>query len=95
MQENGCLVHPEEKVKKRNETVKILSKGAPRKSNMQFFFGEGPPPNSGHGEGGNFLEDGQITNRASQPGGEARTSEAGKYPAAQPGQNYVPPQSLQ
>ena len=37
MQENACLVHPEEKVKKRNETVKILSKGAPRKPNMQFF----------------------------------------------------------
>jgi len=27
----------EEKVKKRNETLKILSKVAPRKSNMQFF----------------------------------------------------------
>lgn len=28
----------EEKVKKRNETVKVLSKAAPRKSNMQFFW---------------------------------------------------------
>ena len=27
----------EEKVKKRNETVKILSKAVSRKSNMQFF----------------------------------------------------------
>ena len=41
------------------------------------FFGEGPPPNSGQGEGVNFLEDGRITNQASQPEGEAHISEAG------------------
>lgn len=43
----------EEKVKKRNETVKILSKAAPRKANMQFFQ-RGTSSQFKPGRGGQF-----------------------------------------
>jgi len=65
----------EEKVKKRNETVKILRR-SPGSQTCSFFVEE-PPPNPGQGEGVNFLDDGQITNQASQPEGGAHISEVG------------------
>ena len=89
----------EEKVKKRNETVKILSKAAPRKSNMQFFR-RGTSSQFRPGRGGQFP--GRWSNH--HPGFPTRGRSSyfrgrgrgrGKFPVAQPGQNYVPPQSFQ
>ena len=74
----------EEKVKKRNETVKILSKAAPRKANMQFFQ-RGTSSQFKPGRGGQFPGRWQITNQASQPEGEAHTSEAGAGAGGIPG----------
>ena len=42
-----------------------MERAAPRESNNQFFFEEGPLPNSGQAEGVNVLEDDQITFQAS------------------------------
>ena len=89
----------EEKVKKRNETVKILSKAAPRKSNMQFFQ-RGTSSQFRPGQGGQVP--GRWSNHQSGFPTRGRSSHfrgrggsRGKSPAAQPGQNYVPPQSFQ
>jgi len=88
----------EEKVTKRNEMVKILSKATPRKSNMQFFR-RGTSSQFRPGRGGQFP--GRWSNhhpgfptrgRSSYIRGWGRSR--GKSPAAQPGQNYVPPQSF-
>lgn len=68
----------EEKVKKRNETVKILSKAAPKKPNMQFFRRQRDLlPIQARAMGVSFLENGPITYQASQPEGEAHISGAG------------------
>ena len=89
----------EEKVKKRNETVKILSKAAPKKPNMQFFR-RGTSSQFGPGRGGKFpgkwsnhLPSFPTRGRSSYFRGRGRSR--GRFPAAQPGQNYVSPQSSQ
>lgn len=66
----------EEKVKKRNETVKILSQAAPKKFNMQFFR-RGISSHFRPGRGVSFVENGQTSCQASQPEGEAHISGAG------------------
>ena len=74
----------EKKVKKRNETVKILSKAAPKKSNLQFFR-RGSSSQFRSGRGGKFPGNGPITYQASQPEGEAHISElcsTPKFPVA-------------
>lgn len=89
----------EEKVKKWNETVKILSKAAPKKPNMQFFR-RGTSSQFRPGRGGQFpgkwshhLPSFPTRGRSSYFRDRGRSR--GRFSAAQPGQNYVPPQSSQ
>ena len=88
-----------EKVKKWNETVKILSKAAPRKSNTQFFR-RGTSSQFRQGRGGQFP--GRWSTHQSGFPARGRSSyfrgrgrSRGKSPDAQPNQNYVAPQSFQ
>ena len=77
MQEKTCLVPPLKKRWRKGMKQWRSFLRRPPGSQTCSFFGEGPPPNWGQGEGVKFLEDGQITHQASQPEGEAHISGAG------------------
>lgn len=89
----------EEKVKKRNETVKILLEAAHGKSTMHFFSERDLLPIQARSRG--QFPDRRLNHHPGFPtrgrssyfrgGGWSR----GKSPAAQLGQNYVSPQSFQ
>ena len=92
----------EEKVKKRNETVKILSSATPRKSNMQFFRRATSTQFRPAGLGGQFrgrwsnqLPSFPSRGRSSYFRGRGRGRGRGKFPAAQPSQNSIPYQNSQ
>ena len=67
----------EEKVKKRNETVKILSKVAAKKSNMQFFWRRDLLPIQARARGSISWKMVKLPTRLPKQEGEAHISEAG------------------
>ena len=85
----------EEKVKKRNEMVKIFSKVTPRKSNMQFFSERDLLPIQVRARGSiswkMYKSPTMLPIRGRSSYFRGRGRGRGKFPAAQPGQSYVPP----